>query len=209
MAAADSTSWLADIEKSHQFYLLIFSLYVVALGLARLRGKSAWRAHEVVKRDKKKLPVAAFGSSGNSDESFTWNTLYQSGLIGVLLVAILLMYVVLMLVFFHGPAVYTGRAQEVLGSITILLFFPILGIPFFTFMLTSEKHDREFFQDASVTIGIIALSVLAAIAAPFFSDKALAVAIQCAALITLSLCLSYTIGALEGISAADPARRSA
>jgi hypothetical protein len=70
--------------KNYLFYVWVFSMFVICAGIARWYGKRQWYEREKLRRKEIGLPVASLLSvGGSSEQSFTYSSLFQGGLLGV------------------------------------------------------------------------------------------------------------------------------
>src|SRR5215475_2832806 len=72
---------LDHIEKNYQFYIFLFSLLVLGMGLCRLYGRRTWSQWEKSRRKEARLPVASLISQDTA-QSWRYSDLYESGLWG-------------------------------------------------------------------------------------------------------------------------------
>ena len=80
-----ASAWIEDVKKNYQFYVFLFSMFVISMGLTRWLGKGLWRQAQISRRKELKLPVASLFSSDTA--SFSYLSLFQGGLIGLGLVS--------------------------------------------------------------------------------------------------------------------------
>lgn len=207
---AETKTWMEVIEESYQFYTYLFTIFVVCMGATRWYGKQIWRDREAMRRAASNQPTASlFSIGGNSEQSFTYASLFRGGLAGLYSALVLLMYVVFMLIFAFGMAAYfevpNFKTLAILPLVSILMFYPILMAAFVVglrfFML--RKHNT--FRHCGPVLAIVVISLLAsAVAAEFVTDKGIVVAVQFASTAALALCMSFADGMNDGISAVDP-----
>ena len=204
--SAEAKSLMEVIEKSYQFYVYVFTIFVVCMGVARWYGKQVWRKREESRRESCGLPVAALHSGGNSEQSFTYTSLFQGGLIGVYIAVAQLTWVVLMLAWENGLSVFTAAQRvDIWGGVSILMFFPILMIAFVPLNTIFSFRNCISARHCIFPLGIVLGCVAGAVAATvLITDKGMVVAAQSLAVAILSLCMSYFIGMSDGIRAADP-----
>src|SRR5262249_56823643 len=81
------TTYLDDVKKDYQFYVFLFSLLVLGMGLCRLYGRRTWLQWEKSRRKKAGLPVASLISQDTA-QSWRYSDLYQSGLWGAAVMGI-------------------------------------------------------------------------------------------------------------------------
>ena len=80
-----ASAWIEDVKKNYQFYVFLFSMFVISMGLTRWLGKRLWHQEQISRRKELKLPVASLFSSDTA--SFSYLSLFQGGLIGLGLVS--------------------------------------------------------------------------------------------------------------------------
>jgi hypothetical protein len=206
--SAEAKSLMDAIEKSYQFYVYLFTVFVVFMGVARWYGKQVWRKREESRRESNGLPVAALLSGGNSQQSFTYTGLFQGGLTGVCIAVMQLSWVVLMLGYFEVFAAVTSRSlrgMDIWHETSILMFFPILMIGLFALIQIIPVRSRMSVLNYIFPVGIVLVVVAGAVAGVvLITDKSVVVTAQFLAVAILSLCASYFIGMSDGIHSADP-----
>jgi len=207
--SAEAKSLMEVIEKSYQFYVYLFTVFVVFMGVARWYGKQVWRKREESRRDSSGLPVAALYSGGSFESSFTYTSLFQGGLTGVYIAVMQLMYVVFMLAYFRGIQVFTNsnaaHPVDIWGVVSILMFFPVFMLGYFTLIPIISFRSRISVRNCIFPVGIVLVGMAGAVAATvLITDKSIVVAAQFLAVAILSLCASYFIGMSDGIRSADP-----
>jgi hypothetical protein len=205
--SAEAKGLIEEIEKSYQFYVYLFTIFVVCMGVARWNGKQIWRKREESRRASSGLPVVALLSG--SEQSFTYTSLFQGGLMGVYIAVTQLMYVVLMLTFNDGIGILTNSGAkpptDIWGEVSILMWFPILMIPYFALMTIISFRRRISVSSCIIPVGAIVVCVAGAVAATWWvTDKSIVVAAEFLAVAILSLSASYFIGMADGIRSADP-----
>ena len=52
-------AWIEDVKKNYQFYVFLFSMFVISMGLTRWLGKRLWHQAQISRRKELKLPVAS------------------------------------------------------------------------------------------------------------------------------------------------------
>ena len=207
--STEAKSLMEVVEKSYQFWVYLFTIFVVCMGVSRWHGRQVWRKHEESRRSDNGLPIAAFFSGSSSEQGFTYTSLFQDGLIGVYIAVTQLMYVVLMLLFDHSIAIFTdpatARGGDIWGQISILMFFPVAMIAFFALGKIVPLRARISFLNCIIPLATVAACVAGSVAAMLLvKDKGLVVGIQLLAVAVLSLCSSYFIGMDDGIRSAEP-----
>jgi hypothetical protein len=100
------------IEKSYQFYAFLFTTFVICMGIARWLGKWIWYEAEKLRRKKLRIPVASL-IYARSEQSFTYWSLAQGGLVGA---AVVFYFFVSHIVF---DFVFKGRIE---GARTLPVF---------------------------------------------------------------------------------------
>src|SRR5262245_46871191 len=97
----DIRAIMEEIQKNYQFYVSIFTLFVVCMGIARWFGRRDWLRIEKSRRKKAGLPVASLMShDGSTEQSWTYYGLFQGGLLGLFLVASNMSYVAIWVISF-------------------------------------------------------------------------------------------------------------
>jgi hypothetical protein len=197
----DIQAIMEEIQKNYQFYVSIFTLFVVCMGISRWFGRKHWLQIEKSRRNKAGLPVASLMShDGSTEQSWTYYGLFQGGLLGLYLVAGNMTYVAIMAIKL-GLDPFRENVGTVMG-------YPISGILFAILITINRTHLLQFMPMILRTfIGIIlAIGVSFAIFIATNQMKLLySVALYAIIMIVLSLGLSYTIGMSEGLRSADPA----
>jgi hypothetical protein len=75
---------IEHLVKNYLFYVWVFSMFVICAGIARWYGKRQWYEREKLRRKELGLPIASLLSvGGSSEQSFTYSSLFQGGLLGV------------------------------------------------------------------------------------------------------------------------------
>jgi len=203
-AATEQVGLLDAMAKNYQFYVFLFSMFVIFMGIARWGGKTISRNQEKARRKSANEPAALLASvGGDAEQSFTYTGLFKGGLIGLYLTAILLMYAVIMQAFKLAPRVVNQEAisrTDLLEGMPILLLFPVLMMPFLVWILLPKGSGRP------VWVVIVICWAADAMALYFgkLSDPVAVVELLTTAI--LGLCMSYVIGMREGVKAADPTK---
>jgi hypothetical protein len=206
LMTAEAKSWLDVFEKSYQFYVYLFTIFVICMGIARWRGRQVWRKRELARRESNGLPVAAF-SSGGAEQGFTYAGLFQGGLNGVsglaaLLLGAMVAWAVREAIAAYGPPVPRDFRDDVVMFMLVIIFMLAIGI----LAAIHSDRTRVAVRNSILLIGIVVVSVVAAAAAArLTTDKGVVIIIQFPIVAILSLCLSYYTGMTDGISSADPA----
>src|SRR5262249_1077612 len=95
----DIQAIMEEIQKNYQFYVSIFTLFVVCMGISRWFGRGHWLQIEKSRRKTAGLPVTSLMShDGNTEQSWTYYGLFQGGLLGLYLVAGNMSYVAVMVI---------------------------------------------------------------------------------------------------------------
>src|SRR5262245_31410267 len=147
--SVETNSWIELIAKNYQFYVFLFSTFVICMGVARWWGKKSSHEREKTRRKKANLPIASLASLGGSvDQSFTYSSLFNGGLLGVYTTLVLFTYVVFMEAFglFWKLIDYTDVSQASFidkGSISILNLYPILMISLFCFIIPLDDASQN------------------------------------------------------------------
>jgi hypothetical protein len=202
------------IAKDYQFYVFVFSMFVIFMGIARWFGKRTWLDREKAARSRLKLPVAQLSAvGGDLQQSFTYAGLFQGGLVGVVAFVILMMYVVVMTamsVWSSGDAAMSQ--SRVLAPVPVLMLFPIVMIPWAIFQyvrMGRKASSGGVSRPKLIWIVVFVCWIAYGVVVYLMVAKALtpgeAVACQLLTTAILLLCLSYSIGMMEGLKAADPA----
>src|SRR5450631_619224 len=99
--------------KNYLFYVWVFSMFVICAGIARWYGKRQWYEREKVRRKELGLPIASLLSvGGSSEQSFTYSSLFQGGLLGVRHVVGVLAYSVFVLLVAMQIPMIGGRIHD-------------------------------------------------------------------------------------------------
>jgi hypothetical protein len=152
-------AWIEDVKKNYQFYVFLFSMFVIFMGLTRWLGKRLWYQETISRRKKLDLPVASLFSSDSS--SFSYSSLFQGGLIGVALVAWYFMSVL-----FVSP----GADEDVLQRLPVAMLIPIVtlassSVSFFLGNIFSRQNRQTLtnspllIMSSTVLIGILVSSL--------------------------------------------------
>jgi hypothetical protein len=189
-----------EIEKNYQFYLFLFSLFVVCMGLFRWLGRRTWLQWEKSRREEAGLPVALLMSQdGGAEQSWTYSALYQGGLLGVSLVASNLVFVVFMMI----PQ---RSVEDAVSALPILMGVPIFSTVFGIFQIIRTERGLRFVKNSPGVIVIAVASLSTWIVGVTRDIEPLyIIAIDTLVIAVLSFCLSYALGMTEGLRIADPA----
>ena len=152
-------AWIEDVKKNYQFYVFLFSMFVIFMGLTRWLGKRLWYQKTISRRKKLDFPVASLFSSDSS--SFSYSSLFQGGLIGVALVAWYFMSVL-----FVSP----GADEDVLQRLPVAMLIPIVtlassSVSFFLGNIFSRQNRQTLtnspllIMSSTVLIGILVSSL--------------------------------------------------
>jgi hypothetical protein len=202
-ASPEIGSWVQDIEKNYQFFVFLFSMFVVCMGLTRWLGKRLWYQEKLSRRKELKLPVATLFSSDTS--SFTYLTLFQGGFIGLGLVSWFLLSVI----------VFPSGDEDVLQLLPLTMFFPIFMLGAISIQILLEnafaRENLDVLTNSPVlvirTTFLVAIIVSCAVVELVFllkSQTSATLTVQIMITVVVSWCYSYTIGLREGLKAADP-----
>jgi hypothetical protein len=191
---------MEEVQKNYQFYVSIFTLFVVCMGIARWFGRRQWLRIEKSRRKKAGFPVASLMShDGSTEQSWTYYGLFQGGLLGFLLVTWQMSYIVFLVI-------YAG-IDPLLENFSVAMGAPISAILFAIWGYISKTSLLQFVPRLRAFIGptlVIAIS-LGIIIATHKIKPLYSVPLYAVIMIILSLALSYTIGMSEGVRSADPA----
>jgi hypothetical protein len=194
-------AWIEDVKKNYQFYVFLFSMFVISMGLTRWLGKRLWYQAQISRRKELKLPVASLFSSDTT--SFSYLSLFQGGLIGLVLVS------------WHSLFLLASPSHEedVLKWLPLAMVAPIGALAGYSIpLLLMPIFSRKYFGTvASSPILIISSTFIIGIVGSFFfvgplfldqENGALPVLIIMAVIVCLSWSYAYGVG--EGLKAADP-----
>ena len=197
----DSNIWIS-IEKSYQFYAYVFTLYVICMGIARWFGQTSSRAGEEKRRKSAGLPVAECFS--NAEQGFTYASLFQGGLLGVVATSLLMTYVLVLPVALWGwGSLRTVLDRPDVGS--ILMYFPVITIAILTLAVLFLFCRGVGISNLIFATGLIAACVAATTIAYWkIADKAALVMIQLLAVAAMSLFMSFLMGIATGLRRAKP-----
>jgi len=197
------TSLMEEIEKNYQFYIYVFSLFVVCMGISRWFGRHTWVQREKSRRKTAGLPVASLMSQdGSAEQSWTFPGLFLGGLLGVVMVASYMTYVAVMVIQL-GP-------QEILRSVGAFMSLPITAIAFAIFGYISNTRLLGFLGTSRLAkagmsiVLLICINVAGGLATARL-EPLHSLALYTLVMAMLSLGLSYAIGMSEGVRTADPA----
>jgi hypothetical protein len=205
--AAEPPSIIWLIEKSYQFYAYLFTIFVISMGLASWLGKRIWYAREKSRRTKEGQPVASFIATG-SEQSFTYTTLFQGGLLGVALVLYLQTFVVAMLIWQYGfPRSLDDLSLQphVLRNISAWMGYAPTMLAFFAVaMVYGHRGQGALSGSAAILTTVAACAAGSIAAAALIKETGLLFSVQLLITIIVSLCFSYVLGMSQGLRAADP-----
>jgi hypothetical protein len=195
-----------DIKKNYQFFVFLFSMFVICMGMTRWAGKRLWYDQKISRRKELKLPVASLFSPGSSaSSSFTYWSLFQGGFIGLGLVSWLLLYGLIGADkdqdVLQGFAKGLESAIVMLCSLSLVQFLDGEGIwsrQHFTMVINSPV----LIIVSAFLIVIIVISGFVGVILALQTSSSLLV--QILLVVILSLCFSYIYGLREGLKAADP-----
>jgi len=199
---AQSDSLFGVFQKNYQLFVLVFTMFVICMGVSRWFGKRLWYKEKVSWRKELKLPVASLLSLGSSDSSsFTYSSLFQGGFIALGLVSFLLLSVL----------VFPEADEDPLQVLPWTMSFPILGVALISLYQFAENVGGHF----AMLIHSIKLSIRSVFLIIFTVTSGLAeialllklktaFPVQILIFTIICLCYSYTIGMREGLEAADP-----
>ena len=122
--------WIEDVEKNYQFFVFLFSLFVISMGLTRWLGKWLWYQETISRRKQFKLPVASLVSSDPS--SFSYSSFFQSGFIGLAIASYYFMFV------FVSP-VYEDLDTVPLAMASTIGLFAAFSLQYFLKIFFLEK----------------------------------------------------------------------
>jgi hypothetical protein len=201
------------IEKSYQFYVFLFTTFVICMGIARWLGKWIWYEGEKLRRKKLGVPVVSL-ISARSEQSFTYWSLAQGGLVGA---AVVFYFFVFHIVF---DFVFKGKIEGPEHFMNFPVGFLAFSVILYPILLREQKwygQDRLIKSRGLITIailcyvGYLATPVVFILGEwlPYESFKELEaspeiLAVRALIAVILSLCLSYMLGMIDGLKAADP-----
>jgi hypothetical protein len=200
-ASPNLASWIENVEKNYQFFVFLFSMIVISMGLTRWLGKRLWYQEQISRRKELKLPVASLLSSDTS--SFSYSSLFQGGLLGLAIVSWYFLFVF----------AYPGADGDVLQTLPLAMFFPIVTLAISSIQLfLGNILSRRYFgtlinspvliMSSIFLIGLIVISFL--IESVFLREEKVALPVQIIITVIVCLCYSYVHGVNEGLKAADP-----
>jgi len=192
---------LDHIEKNYQFYIFLFSLLVLGMGLCRLYGRRTWLQWEKSRRKEARLPVASLISQDTA-QSWRYADLYQSGLWGAGLMGVNVVSISVSEILF--PTSHKSVVAIVDNGIRLTIF----GIIWLSINLIQQVRGILFMRHSPGLTGILIACFCASIALKIwliFEPAWDIVAINALILVTMFLCVSYVLGMTEGLRLADPA----
>src|SRR5262249_45971881 len=107
-------TWFETIAKNYQFFVFLFSMFVICMGFTRWLGKRLWYQETISRRKQLKLPVASL--VGSDPSSFSYASLFQGGLIGLAIASYYLMFILV------SPVL----GEDVLQTAPVAMAFPIV-----------------------------------------------------------------------------------
>jgi hypothetical protein len=206
-------SWSEDFAKNYQFFVFLFSTFLICMGLTRWLGKRQWYQGRMSRREKLKLPVASLFSADSS--SFSYSSLFQGGLTGFLVVSWNFTFVLVLLIVDEDVSHIPLK-----NTLPLLMIFPIVmtaGVSLLLFL--TSIFSRQFIDtligslalimSSTVVIGILVSSLIGEIAIMKHcivlpAENNVAFLVQSILTVIVSLCYSYSRGVSEGVKAADP-----
>jgi hypothetical protein len=195
-------SWIEDVKKNYQFYVFLFSMFVLFMGLTRWLGKWLWYQEQISRRKELKLPVPSLFSSNTT--SFSYLSLFQGGLIGL---AVGSWY------FLFAFVVSSDADEDVLSAPALAMIFPIVmlgisSIQFFLQNILSRQYFGTLISSSALIMSSISLTGIVVISVfvefLFLANKNVALPVQIIIAVIVCLCWSYAYGVSEGLKAADP-----
>jgi hypothetical protein len=128
-------SWFETIAKNYQFFVFLFSMFVICMGFTRWLGKRLWYQETISRHKQLKLPVASLVSSDPS--SFSYASLFQGGLIGLAIASYYLMFTL------FSPVLH----EDVLQTAPVAMAFPI--VMFIVISIQYFVQIRSFLEKIS------------------------------------------------------------
>jgi hypothetical protein len=198
-------SWIEDIKKNYQFFVFLFSMFVICMGLTRWLGKRLWYQETISRRKESKLPVALLFSSDPS--SFSYSSLFEGGLIGLAAVS----WFYLSVAFTSSPS----ADEDVWQRLPLAMLIPIVtlassSVSIFLGNIIPRQNRQTLtnspllIMSSTVLIGILVSSLPVEIAVLSDEKKNVALLLQIILTVIVSLCYSYAHGVSEGLKAANP-----
>jgi len=194
-------SWIEEVKKNYQFFVFLFSTFVICMGLTRWLGKRQWYQERISRRKKLKLPVASLFSADSS--SFSYSGLFQGGLIGLAVVSWHFMILV-------G---YPSGGKDVSNRLPLQMLTPIaaigqMSLGMFWVSLFSRQHRDMLINSlglimSSTVLNVILVSTLV-VSFTMLGDENVGFTGPIILTVIVSLCYSYSRGVSEGVKAADP-----
>jgi hypothetical protein len=191
------------IEKNYQFYIFLFSLLVISMGLCRLYGRLTWLQWEKSRRKEARLPVASLISQDPA-QSWRYSDLYQSGLWGAGFTGFSIVSIAVWSILFRFPTLHESVLAIVYNGIRSTIFSTL----FLSYVLIKQVRGIQFMRHSPGLSVILVAGFLAPIAVAAwlgFEPTWDIVAINALILVILFLCVSYVLGMTEGLRIADPA----
>jgi hypothetical protein len=198
---------IEHLVKNYLFYVWVFSMFVICAGIARWYGKRQWYEREKLRRKELGLPIASLLSlGGTSEQSFTYSSLFQGGLLGVQHVVGVLTYSLLVSMVLPTIIGRTYNQSELLSVAYSGMAGPllVLSLSIVSPIVRHWSHSR--LVRAGSTIVVFAFWVAAYPVLSSLVDNELYAmsAILILAMVILSWGRSYTLGMSDGLKAADP-----
>jgi hypothetical protein len=196
--------WIADVEKNYQFFVFLFSTFVICMGLTRWLGKRQWYQERISRRKQLKLPVASLFSSDSF--SFSYSNLFQGGLIGLALVSWHLM--VMLFSSSYGDVSHTLQFR----MIPPIAMIAQQSLQLLLMSIFARQHRDTLINSPSlIASSAVLIVILVWILVSSFAEIAIfkdqnnvAFLVQIILTVIVSLCYSYSCGVSEGLKAADP-----
>jgi len=193
------TTYLDDVKKDYQFYVFLFSLLVLGMGACRLYGRRTWLQWEKSQRKKAGLPVASLISQDTA-QSWRYSDLYQSGLLGAVLLAVNAAWIPI------SPMLFPIPYESFVDSVRVGITSNFLGMVLLMVILILQARGIRFIRHCSGLIIILIASLFAPRVAAWLDLESWdIVAIDASILVILFVCVSYVLGMIEGLRIADPA----
>jgi hypothetical protein len=200
-----SPKLIGHVEKNYQFFVFLFTTFVICMGLTRWLGKRQWYQERISRRKQLKLPVASLFSSDSF--AFSYSSLFQGGLIGLALVSWHFMFM-----FISASYEYVSETLPYVTPAPIVLIAQ-QSLQLFLMSIFARQHrdtltNSTFLIVSSVLfIGILVWILVSSFPAEITISKDknnVAFVVQILLTVIVSLCYSYSCGVSEGLKAADP-----
>jgi hypothetical protein len=197
-------NWIENIAKNYQFFVFLFSMFVICMGFTRWLGKRLWYQETISRRKQLKLPVASLVSSDPS--AFSYSSLFQGGLIGLAIASYYFMFI------FVSPVLDEDVLQTApLAMVSPIALLAAFSLQYFVHNAIFSRKNIDMLTNSPTlimcSIFLIAILVGCFVIEFVLSEKKELAALPAQILVTIVVCLCYSFayGVSEGIKTADPA----